>query len=67
MGLNPDEVAERAGVSRASLLRLESGSLTVSVNTAESVRRVLEKYGVMFLTGDGVVGPSIRFPVDYDL
>jgi transcriptional regulator with XRE-family HTH domain len=65
MGLNPDEVAEEAGISRASLSRLEAGSLSVSVKVADSVRKVLENYGVRFLTGDGAVGPSIRFPVDY--
>ncbi|WP_454656238.1 helix-turn-helix domain-containing protein [Bosea beijingensis] len=67
LGLNPDEVAEKAGISRASLSRLEAGSLAVSVKVADSVRKVLETYGVMFLTGDGVVGPSIRFPVDYEV
>jgi transcriptional regulator with XRE-family HTH domain len=66
MGLNPDDIAAEAGISRASLSRLEAGSLTVSVKVADSVRRVLETYGVMFLTGDGTVGPSIRFPVGYD-
>lgn len=65
MGLNPEEVAEEAGISRASLSRLEAGSLAVSVKVADSVRKVLESYGVRFLTGDGAVGPSIRFPVDY--
>lgn len=45
MGLNPDEVAEEAGISRASLSRLEAGSLSVSVKVADSVRKVLEKIG----------------------
>ena len=66
-GLGVDHVQhpQEAGISRASLSRLEAGSLSVSVKVADSVRKVLENYGVRFLTGDGAVGPSIRFPVDY--
>ena len=65
LGLSPQQVAEEAGISRASLSRVEAGSELIAVKLAASVQRVLERHGIDFLKGDGHTGPSIRFPVDF--
>ena len=57
--LRQDELADRAGVSRQTIARIESASGSIPVETIERVRTALEKAGVMFLPSTGECGPAI--------
>ncbi|WP_144223712.1 helix-turn-helix domain-containing protein [Mesorhizobium amorphae] len=49
LGLRQDELADRAGVSRQMIVRIENGDLGVSLRTVEKVRTALEIGGIQFV------------------
>jgi transcriptional regulator with XRE-family HTH domain len=58
--LSQQEVAQRAGIGRHTLMRLESGDEAVGIGIVERVHSVLERAGVEFLPATQDSGPGIR-------
>jgi transcriptional regulator with XRE-family HTH domain len=60
MGLSQAEVAERAGISVPTIKRAEADrGIRVSADVMASIRRALEKAGVIFVEEDGE-GAGVR-------
>lgn len=62
LGLSPDQIAKKAGVSRRSLSRLEAADDETTLKTIRAVRQALEEQGVVFLPEEGELGPGLRLP-----
>ena len=58
-GLRQVQLAERAGVSRQMIARIEHEDQAISVRTLAKVRYALEKAGIVFLPETGEVGLAI--------
>lgn len=57
--LSQQEVAELAGVSRKTVVRIETGGKGIAVEAVEKVRAALEGVGVEFLPATTERGPAI--------
>lgn len=60
LGWSQDELADRAGVGRTTLYKLEGGSTDVRFQTVVAVQKVLEEGGIEFVPGDDTHGPGLR-------
>ena len=49
LGLRQDQLADRAGISRQMIVRIEKGDLGVSMRTIDKVRTALEIGGIEFV------------------
>lgn len=58
-GLSQDALAERAGVSRQIVVRLENGGANISIGHLEKVRTAIEQAGVVFIGSTAERGPGI--------
>jgi transcriptional regulator with XRE-family HTH domain len=58
--LSQQEVAQRAGIGRHTLMRLENGDEAVGIGIVERVHSVLERAGIEFLPPTQDSGPGIR-------
>jgi transcriptional regulator with XRE-family HTH domain len=59
VGLSQEEVAERAGLSRQIIVRLEKGDGNVLVDAVQRTRTALEREGVIFIDGNENHGPAV--------
>lgn len=59
VGLRQQELADRAGISRQILVRIENSEVGVQVAAVEKVRKALQKEGVEFLPSTSDRGPGI--------
>ncbi|WP_338893820.1 helix-turn-helix transcriptional regulator [Sinorhizobium meliloti] len=59
LGLSQEELAERAGVSRQIVVRIEKGESNVLVEAVEKVRAALEAAGVAFIDATREHGPGV--------
>lgn len=57
--LSQEQVAELAGVSRRTVVRIESGGKGIAIEALEKVRIAFEKEGVEFLPSTGELGPGV--------
>lgn len=57
--LNQEQLAERAGVGRQTIVRIEAGGKGVAFDAVDKVRKALEKAGVIFLPSTTEHGPAI--------
>ncbi|WP_352775370.1 helix-turn-helix domain-containing protein [Mesorhizobium sp. M0571] len=57
--LSQEELAERAGVGRQTIVRIEAGGKGVAFDVVDRVRTALERAGVMFLPSTADHGPAI--------
>lgn len=57
--LSQEDLAERAGVGRQTIVRIEAGGKGVAFHAVERVRIALEKSGVVFLPSTADHGPAI--------
>jgi len=57
--LSQEELAERAGVSRQTIVRIEAGGKGVAFDAVERVRAALEKAGAVFLPSAAEHGPAV--------
>jgi DNA-binding XRE family transcriptional regulator len=57
--LSQEELAERAGVGRQTIVRIEAGGKGVAFDAVDRVRAALEKAGVVFLPSTADHGPAI--------
>jgi transcriptional regulator with XRE-family HTH domain len=53
LGLSTYELADRAGVSRDTINRIEAGDATVKAKTVAAIRSSLEAAGVEFIPENG--------------
>ncbi|WP_376772146.1 helix-turn-helix domain-containing protein [Phyllobacterium trifolii] len=60
-GLSQEEMAQRAGIGRHTLMRLENGDATVGFATVKRIHEILEKAGIEFLPPSNGSGPGMRF------
>jgi len=65
LDISQDELSSSAGVSRRSLVKLESCAQETTFKTIQAVQRALEAYGVLFLGEDGSIGSGFRLPPGY--
>lgn len=63
VGLTPEEVARRAGVSVEAVSHAETDGLPARSGEVDAICRVLEATGLLFLPGDGE-GPGVRLRKD---
>jgi len=59
LGKEQGEVAEAAGVARATLIDFEKGQRTPRAATIDAIRVALEAAGVIFVPSNGE-GPGVR-------
>lgn len=59
VGLSQEELAERAGVSRTVIARLERGEENISAEYIEKVRAALQTEGVDFFPSTSEHGPGL--------
>lgn len=59
LDLSQQELSERAGVGRQTVVRIEHGEKGVSADAIEKVRVALEKSGVVFLPSTVEHGPAV--------
>ena len=59
VGLSQEQVAERAGVSRRTVVRIETGGKGIAVEALEKVRVSFERAGVEFIPSTVERGPGI--------
>ncbi|WP_378952586.1 helix-turn-helix transcriptional regulator [Mesorhizobium sp. ANAO-SY3R2] len=57
--LSQEQLAERAGVGRQTIVRIEAGGRGVAFDVVAKVRTTLEKAGVVFLPSTAEHGPAI--------
>ncbi|QKC83497.1 helix-turn-helix domain-containing protein [Mesorhizobium sp. NZP2077] len=57
--LSQEDLAERAGVGRQTIVRIEAGGKGVAFDVVDRVRTALEKAGVVFLPSTADHGPAI--------
>ncbi len=62
MGINQTELANRVGISPATVKRIEmlSDNLRVKVDTLLRIKQALEADGILFIEPDEVHGPGVR-------
>ena len=60
-GLTRDELAELAGVSLPTLVKIESGTKKVSLEYVDKVQTALETAGLEFYGDGDVKGEGVRF------
>ena len=53
------DLANASGISKASILDIETGRTKPKSSTLSSIQRALEKAGIVFVEGDGG-GPGVR-------
>lgn len=58
VGLEQGEIADRAGIARATLIDFEKGQRTPRSATVAAIRAALETAGVVFLDANGN-GPGV--------
>jgi transcriptional regulator with XRE-family HTH domain len=60
-GISQEELAEAAGISKATIKRLESlkGRLSANTTTLDALRSALEARGVVFIPANGGA-PGVR-------
>ena len=54
LGLSQEELAAKARIAEKTVLRFERGEPRVRPTTHQALRMALERFGVVFLRGDGV-------------
>lgn len=59
LDLSQEQVAELAGVSRKTVVRIESGGKRIAVDVVEKIRSAFEKEGVEFLPPTSERGPAV--------
>ncbi len=59
LGLNQDQLAERSGVSRQIVVRIEKCEGNVLVDSIGKVRSALEAEGVVFIEANSERGPGV--------
>ncbi|WP_313059721.1 helix-turn-helix transcriptional regulator [Agrobacterium cavarae] len=59
LGLSQDQLAERAGVSRQIVVRIEKCEGNVLIDAIRKVRSALEAGGVVFIEGNSDRGPGV--------
>jgi predicted transcriptional regulator len=59
LDLSQEDLAERAGVGRQTIVRIEAGGKGVAFGVVDRVRTALEEAGVMFLPETTDHGPAI--------
>ena len=59
LGMEQGEVAETAGIARATLIDFEKGQRLPRVQTVAAIRAALESAGVIFVEENGE-GPGVR-------
>jgi DNA-binding XRE family transcriptional regulator len=66
LGLRQDELAQRAGITRQMVLRIEKGDLSVSVRSTLQVKNALIEAGAVFIpqTADWPAGVGRRRRAD---
>ncbi|MCP5080399.1 MAG: helix-turn-helix domain-containing protein [Alphaproteobacteria bacterium] len=62
LGLSVRDLAELAGVNKATIVRLEAGLQPARSTTINAVRSALEQAGAAFLSGDdpGTIAVSVK-------
>lgn len=62
LGLSVRDLAELAGVNKATIVRLEAGLQPARSSTIDAVRNALEQAGASFLSGEGpgIIAVSIE-------
>lgn len=58
--ISQQELADRAGVSRETIIRIEAENASLTVNQLEKVRTAFESSGLTFSPPEGILGPSVR-------
>ncbi|MEI4480956.1 MULTISPECIES: helix-turn-helix transcriptional regulator [unclassified Phyllobacterium] len=61
LGWSQQELADAAGVGRATIADFETGKRTPYARTIEEMQRALESAGVVFLESDQAMGEGVRF------
>jgi len=59
VGLTQEELANRAGISRQMLARIEAAGSGIQVAAVEKVRKALQREGVEFLPSTPDHGPGV--------
>ncbi len=62
VGWNQDILAEKASLSRATLVEFEKGTRLPHANNLGAIRRAFEELGVLFETGEERYGLSFMEP-----
>lgn len=57
--ISQQELADRAGVSRETIIRIEAENSSVTVHQLEKVRIAFESCGLRFSNPEGVFGPAL--------
>jgi predicted transcriptional regulator len=60
LGWSQQDLADRAVLSRNAVAKMERGEVDPRTSTLESVRRVLEEGGVVFVAASGSLGEGVR-------
>src|SRR3546814_18992547 len=60
LGWSQEELAEKSGLSRPTISKLERGEINVRVHTLLAVQRTLEDGGIDFLTANVPIGEGFR-------
>lgn len=61
LGWTAKEFADRLGVDRATVGRIESGSSLVSLVTRERATQILQDGGIVFIARDHIGGEGLRY------
>ena len=67
LGLSQDDLASIAGVSRRTIVKLESDPAGLETETVESVLSALRNGGITFVSADGSLGVTVateKPPID---
>lgn len=59
VGLHQQELADRAGVSRQVIVRIEGSERGIQLSAIDKVRKALQREGVVFLPSTSFHGPGI--------
>lgn len=62
LGLEQGEVAEAAGIARATLIDFEKGQREPRLGTVKAIQSALEARGIVFIPENGG-GPGVRLKV----
>src|SRR3546814_12312814 len=60
LGWSQEELAEKSGISRPTISKLETGEIDVRVHTLLAVQNALEDGGIKFLAATGANGEGLR-------
>ena len=61
LGWSQEELADRSGIGRTSLSKLEAGSTQVRLHTIRAVQAALQEGGIKFLPEGETEGEGVRF------